>query len=98
MKLILFLSDHPKIYKHESDFCGGVLPRGSIGSRDIPYLENLYFCCAAIGCIEEILMSPEHNLILNFVTRRKVSLMHVIMCGSKVWPCGIRAAAEGGKL
>lgn len=49
-------------------FCGGVLLRGSTGSRDIPYIENPYFCHAAIGCVEETLISPENNLILNFVT------------------------------
>lgn len=66
----------------KTGFLWSCLTQGSTGSRDMPYIENPYFCRAAIGCIEEMLMSPENNVILNFVTRRKVSLMHVIMCGS----------------
>lgn len=66
------------------DFCEGVLPRDSIGPRDIPYIENPYLHCTAVDCVEETLVSPENNLILNFLIRRKLSVMHVVICGSMV--------------
>lgn len=54
--------------------------------------------CIAIGCIEEPLMSPEKNVFLNFETRRNMSLMHVIICGNKVWPSCTTVAAQSMKF
>lgn len=64
------------------DFCGHVLSRDSIGSRDVSYLENPYLCHVVICCMEETLLNPENNIFLNFATRKEESLVHVIMCGS----------------
>lgn len=52
------------------DFCGCVLSRDSIGSRDILHIENSYLCHAVICCMEETLLNPENN-ILNFVLRTR---------------------------
>lgn len=54
--------------------------------------------CVVIGCIEEPLMSPEKNGFLNFETRRNTSLMHVIICGNKIWPSCITVAAQSMKF
>lgn len=54
------------------DFCGCVLSRDSVGSRDIHTVKP-YLCHVAICCVEETLLNPENNIFLNFVPKKEVS-------------------------